>query len=198
LVNRFILAFALVAIGIATIFAYSNVAVPGTSNSSTVTETSSLSTAISTSPSSSSLTTTATTITVSGYTVGSTAKAECPEGYNSSSIVSQGLVLLTCFNPSLSVGENVTLRGILQNDNSTSEPYVTSANLTITDSDGQKVFQEIIPWSQPLLLAQGQAYECNTVWNTAVEFDGVAPTAGIYRVYLSIGGLSSVAELTLN
>lgn len=148
---------------------------------------------------SNSTTTSAFTYSATGSTVGLTSsQANCPVNENASITTSNGLALLTCFKTGLKLGDQASLHGIIRNDVSDTGAYVTIANMTITDSNGKVVFQEILGPSQNLNLSQGQAYEFNVIWSTGDTFNGIAPTIGVHHVYLSIGGLSSETDFTLS
>jgi hypothetical protein len=130
-----------------------------------------------------------------------TGPAQCPLDQLSSSNASRGMTLLLCFKPGAKLGDSVDLHLIFRNDVSASTVHVGTASITITDVNGKVVFHEQVSPLNPVILSQGLSYELYTTWDTGTPLNGVAPTAGIHQVHLSINNnsdFSSETDLSLS
>lgn len=136
------------------------------------------------------------TLTLTGGS--STSLTQCPPDQTSSSNSSRGLTILLCFKTGAKLGEGLNLHLILRNDASTSPVDVASANMTITDANGDVVFHQVVFPSATVALTQGHSYEWYTTWNTGTQLNGIMPTSGIHHAYLRVAGISSETDLLLS
>lgn len=139
----------------------------------------------SSSPSSSSMsvpTSTTTDASSSSTTSSTTASSSMTITANST----DGLALQTRFSPSStpSVGQEVKITAVLENNNQTTTISSINGNITITAQNGSVVYSSsLVPFQAgSLKLTSGQQISFQFLWNTSENYSGVLSEPGVYNV----------------
>lgn len=140
---------------------------------------------VSSSPSSSSMsvpTSTTTDASSSSTTSSTTASSSMTITANST----DGLALQTRFSPSStpSVGQEVKITAVLENNNQTTTISSINGNITITAQNGSVVYSSsLVPFQAgSLKLTSGQQISFQFLWNTSENYSGVLSEPGVYNV----------------
>ena len=88
---------------------------------------------------------------------------------------------------SVTVGDSMCIKATLENDNQTTISSL-SGNMTITDAQGNVVFQNtLVPFEAgSLQLTSGNQLSFQFLWNTTYSYHGVTPQAGAYTVHIVV------------
>jgi hypothetical protein len=129
--------------------------------------------------------TNSTTTTNEATSTNATSSSSCTTPVDTNS--TDGLTIQTFLPPSVTMGDSACIKAILSSDNQTTISSL-SGNITITDAQGDVVFQSaLVPFEAGSLeLADGNQLSFQFLWNTSATYGGMTPQPGLYTVMVMV------------
>ncbi len=141
---------------------------------------------VSSSPSSSSMSVPTSTTTTDASSSSTTSSTTASSSMTITANSTDGLALQMRFSPSStpSVGQEVKITAVLENNNQTTTISSINGNITITAQNGSVVYSSsLVPFQAgSLKLTSGQQISFQFLWNTSENYSGVLSEPGVYNV----------------
>lgn len=129
--------------------------------------------------------TNSTSTTSEATSTNATSSSSCTTPVDTNS--TDGLTIRTFLPPSITMGDSTCIKAILSSDNQATVTSL-SGNITITDAQGDVVFQSaLVPFEAGSLeLADGNQLSFQFLWNSSATYEGITPEPGLYTVMVMI------------